>query len=227
MRAPAGWLLAAGLGAYDGIILIASLILGAVSTGRILHGPLVPGGAGLVGSAMALAASRDVSVSSQVDKEGSAPTTERHDLTTDLAYEASELAGTYVSQGWNWRPPARSRSNPMARDALAAHARDELGISGGIPAQTQCRPRWPCPTGAAGPLALAVVSPAPLLVGHRHRSACLPGRARCHWRKGWWCASPQAGLGCHLPGCTGHGSHNWNWPAVRHDNLNKGDTTDG
>ena len=176
-----GWLLAAGLRAYDGIILIASLILGAVSTGRVLHGALVPGGAGLVASAMALAASEDVSVSSQVDTEGSAPTTERHDLTTDLAYEAEELAGTYVSQGLNRRSPARSRSNPMARDALAAHARDELGISGGIPAQTQCRPRWPCPTGAAGPLALAVVSPAPLLVGHRHRSACLPGRARRRW----------------------------------------------
>jgi vacuolar iron transporter family protein len=124
-----GWLRAAVLGANDGIISTASLLLG-VSAANATHSDvLVAGVAGLVAGAMSMAAGEYVSVQSQVDTEQADLELERKELLTDPSGEHKELAGLYMERGLD--PPLAKQvaGQLMARDALGAHAREELGIS--------------------------------------------------------------------------------------------------
>jgi vacuolar iron transporter family protein len=124
-----GWLRAAVMGANDGIVSVASLILGVAAAGGTGSEVAVAGMAGLVAGAMSMAAGEYISVSSQADTEESDLARERGELSTDDASERAELAGIYVSRGLD-PPLARQVADQlMAHDALGAHARDELGIS--------------------------------------------------------------------------------------------------
>ncbi len=124
-----GWLRAAVLGANDGIVSTASLVMG-IAAARADHRQiLLTGVAGLVAGAMSMAAGEYVSVSSQADTEAADLARERKELATDLEMEQEELAGIYEQRGLE---PALAREvarQMMAHDALAAHARDELGIT--------------------------------------------------------------------------------------------------
>lgn len=123
-----GWLRAAVLGANDGIVSTASLVLGVAAADGGREAVLVAGVAGLVAGAMSMAAGEYVSVSSQADTEASDLARERGELATDDAAERAELAAIYVARGLE-PPLAKQVSDAlMAHDALGAHARDELGI---------------------------------------------------------------------------------------------------
>jgi VIT1/CCC1 family predicted Fe2+/Mn2+ transporter len=162
-----GWLRAAVLGANDGIISTASLILGVVSASGLRHDALVAGVAGLVAGAMAMAAGEYVSVSSQADTEGAALAKERHELAADHASEVAELAHIYEARGVEAELARDVAQQLMRHDALAAHARDELGISeltGANPIQAALASAMTFAAGAAAPLILATVSPLPLLL---------------------------------------------------------------
>ena len=124
-----GWLRAAVLGANDGIVSTASLILG-VAAASATQGPvLVAGVAGLVAGAMSMAAGEYVSVSSQSDTEQADIERERIELATDGARELAELAAIYVHRGLDKDLAKQVATQLTAKDALAAHTRDELGIS--------------------------------------------------------------------------------------------------
>jgi VIT1/CCC1 family predicted Fe2+/Mn2+ transporter len=124
-----GWLRAAVLGANDGIISTASLILG-VASAHVSHGNLLTTGmAGLAAGAMSMATGEYVSVSSQADSEKAALAQEKAELDADFDAEHRELAGIYVSRGLDRLLAGQVASKLMAHDALGAHARDELGIS--------------------------------------------------------------------------------------------------
>jgi VIT1/CCC1 family predicted Fe2+/Mn2+ transporter len=124
-----GWLRAAVLGANDGILSTSSLIVGVAASGAGHGAVLTAGIAGLVSGALSMAAGEYVSVSSQRDAERADLTRERHELATDAEGELIELTGIYMQRGLD-RPLARKVAEQLtAKDALAAHARDELGIS--------------------------------------------------------------------------------------------------
>lgn len=157
-----GWLRAAVLGANDGIISTASLILGVVSASSLRHDALVAGVAGLVAGAMAMAAGEYVSVSSQADTEGAALAKERHELATDQGAEITELAGIYENRGVAPDLAHEVALQLMAHDAVGAHARDELGISETIsanPVQAAFASALTFSVGAAAPLLLAAFLP--------------------------------------------------------------------
>jgi len=124
-----GWLRAAVLGANDGLVSTASLILGVAAAGVEGHGIVVSGVAGLVAGSMSMAAGEYVSVSSQSDTEEADLARERGELATDDAAERAELAGIYRSRGLDPALARQVADQLMAHDALGAHARDELGIS--------------------------------------------------------------------------------------------------
>ena len=162
-----GWLRAAVLGANDGIISTASLILGVASAAASQHDVLLTGVAGLVAGAMSMAAGEYVSVSSQSDTEHADLARERDELANDPAREKEELAQIYVARGLEADLAREVAEQLMARNALSAHARDELGIS----EMTTARPIQAALTsaatfavGAAAPLALALVAPAQVLI---------------------------------------------------------------
>ncbi|WP_026440708.1 VIT1/CCC1 transporter family protein [Acidocella facilis] len=162
-----GWLRAAVLGANDGIISTASLILGVVSAGGGRHEALVAGVAGLVAGAMAMAAGEYVSVSSQADTEDAALAKERHELATDHASELAELAHIYEQRGVDAALAQEVARQLMAHDALGAHARDELGLSehtSANPIQAALASALTFSAGAAVPLILAVVISLPRLM---------------------------------------------------------------
>jgi VIT1/CCC1 family predicted Fe2+/Mn2+ transporter len=117
------------LGANDGIVSTASLILGVAAAGGKGNGVVVAGVAGLVAGAMSMAAGEYVSVSSQADTEKADLERERKELAADDALEHAELAGIYVSRGLDPALARQVAQQLMAHDALGAHARDELGIS--------------------------------------------------------------------------------------------------
>ncbi len=124
-----GWLRAAVLGANDGIVSTASLIIGVASANASHDAILVAGVAGLVAGAMSMAAGEYVSVSSQSDTEQADLARERIELATDNEREQAELTSIYVNRGLD-EPLARQVAQQlMAKDALGAHARDELGLS--------------------------------------------------------------------------------------------------
>lgn len=124
-----GWLRAAVLGANDGIVSTASLVVGIAASHATRSAVLVAGVAGLVAGAMSMAAGEYVSVSSQADTENADLERERKELATDKGFEQDELASIYVGRGLEPELAQQVAAQLMAHDALAAHARDELGIS--------------------------------------------------------------------------------------------------
>lgn len=124
-----GWLRAAVLGANDGLISTASLVVGVAASGTSRSAILIAGVAGLVAGSMSMAAGEYVSVSSQADTESADLARERHELATDPESERAELTGIYVDRGLTPDLAAQVTEQLMAKDALAAHARDELGLS--------------------------------------------------------------------------------------------------
>lgn len=123
-----GWLRASVLGANDGLISTASLVVGVAAAGAAPNAIIVSAVAGLLAGAMSMAAGEYVSVSSQSDTERADLEKERAELATDEHGERAELAGIYVGRGLNPELAARVADQLMAHDALGAHARDELGI---------------------------------------------------------------------------------------------------
>ncbi|HYN53858.1 MAG TPA: VIT family protein [Methylotenera sp.] len=123
-----GWLRAAVLGANDGIVSTASLIIGVASAGASHESVLITGLAGLVAGAMSMAAGEYVSVSSQSDTEAADLTRERLELKNDHESELKELAGIYIGRGLTPDLAHQVAVQLTAHDALGAHARDELGI---------------------------------------------------------------------------------------------------
>src|SRR5689334_14107826 len=124
-----GWLRAAVLGANDGIVSTASLIVGVAAAQASRSSVLIAGVAGLVAGAMSMAAGEYVSVSSQSDTEQADLARERKELTENVAFEHEELAQLYVQRGVNPGLARQVAEQLMAKDALGSHARDELGIS--------------------------------------------------------------------------------------------------
>jgi VIT1/CCC1 family predicted Fe2+/Mn2+ transporter len=157
------WLRAAVLGANDGIVSTASLVLGVAAAHASHAGILVAGAAGLVAGAMSMAAGEYVSVHSQADSEDAELQKERHELHTDNEGEHKELAAIYVVRGLD---PALAREvavQLMAHDALEAHARDELGITEALrarPLQAALASATSFAVGAALPLLVAALAPA-------------------------------------------------------------------
>jgi VIT1/CCC1 family predicted Fe2+/Mn2+ transporter len=158
-----GWLRAAVLGANDGIISTASLILGVASAAASRNDVLLTGIAGLVAGAMSMAAGEYVSVSSQSDTENADITRERRELSDNPEFEKEELAQIYVARGVEAGLARQVAQQLMTRDALSAHARDELGISeitAARPVQAALASAATFSIGAAAPLGLVLVSPA-------------------------------------------------------------------
>jgi VIT1/CCC1 family predicted Fe2+/Mn2+ transporter len=157
-----GWLRAAVLGANDGIVSTASLILG-VAAAHSAHGNVVLAGvAGLVAGAMSMATGEYVSVYSQADTERAALAEERNELTQDYLGEKRELAAIYVRRGLNLQLAREVADKLMEHDALGAHARDELGISSlstARPLQAAIASALSFSAGAALPLVVAALVP--------------------------------------------------------------------
>ena len=161
------WLRAAVLGANDGIVSTASLVLGVAAAHGSREAILVAGVAGLVAGAMSMAAGEYVSVYSQADTEKAELDRERAELAADSAGEHRELTGIYIARGLE---PALARTvaeQLMAHDALDAHARDELGISETLsaqPVQAALSSAASFAVGAALPMATAALTPTALLI---------------------------------------------------------------
>ena len=158
-----GWLRAAVLGANDGIISTASLVVGVAAAHATPHSVLVAGVAGLVAGAMSMATGEYVSVSSQADSEQADLAREREELRTDLLAEQQELAAIYVGRGLAPTLATQVAQQLMARDALGTHAREELGISETIaanPIQAAMASAASFTVGAALPLATILLAPA-------------------------------------------------------------------
>lgn len=130
-----GWLRAAVLGANDGIVSTASLVLGVAAAGADSQAILVAGVAGLVAGAMSMAAGEYVSVSSQADTERADLARESEELAVSPEYEQAELAAIYVKRGLDPALASNVATQLMQHDALGAHARDELGISDSLTAR--------------------------------------------------------------------------------------------
>lgn len=162
-----GWLRAAVLGANDGIVSTASLIVGVAAAAQGRGDVLIAGVAALVAGAMSMAAGEYVSVSSQLDTERADLTRETAELAAQPELELQELAGFYVARGVE---PALAREVALqltAKDALGAHARDELGIteaSTAKPVQAAITSALTFAAGAALPLLAAAVAPLPMVV---------------------------------------------------------------
>ena len=161
-----GWLRAAVLGANDGIVSTASLVLGVAAGGAEPAAVMMAGIAGTVAGAMSMAAGEYVSVSSQSDTETSDLRREQKELEAQPAAEQEELAGIYAARGVEPELAAKVAAQLMARDALASHARDELGISHTTraqPVQAAFASAGSFAVGAVVPLAVAGLVPASVL----------------------------------------------------------------
>ncbi|HET7833971.1 MAG TPA: VIT family protein [Gallionella sp.] len=152
-----GWLRAAVLGANDGIVSTASLVLGVAAAHATHAGILTAGVAGLVAGAMSMAAGEYVSVHSQADTEKADLEREKLELLTDVTGEHRELAGIYVARGLDPALARQVADQLMAHDALGAHARDELGI-------TEVHTARPLQAALASAASFAVGAALPLLV---------------------------------------------------------------
>ena len=166
IAARAGWLRAAVLGANDGILSTSSLILGVAAASATPHTVLITGAAALVAGAMSMAAGEYVSVSSQLDSEKALLTRERRELSEDVEAERRELAAIYVERGVDADLAPTIARQLMAKDALGAHARDELGLTEATtarPVQAALASAASFGVGSAAPLAMVILSPAGLL----------------------------------------------------------------
>ena len=180
-----GWLRAAVLGANDGIVSTASLIVGVAAAAATRNDVLIAGVAGLVAGAMSMAAGEYVSVSSQSDTEQADLARERKELSENGEFELDELADVYVKRGVDQALARQVAQQLMAKDALTAHARDELGISEittARPVQAALTSAATFSVGAAMPLLMVVVSPAdalvPIVSGCVFGLSCSSGRHR-------------------------------------------------
>lgn len=161
-----GWLRAAVMGANDGILSTASLILGIAAAGATGHTVLITGIAGLVAGAMSMAAGEYVSVSSQADTQEADMVREGKELDTDDKFERAELAEIYVSRGLDPALARQVTDQLMVHDALGAHARDELGISEiqhARPVLAAFASAGTFAVGAALPLMVVLLAPAKML----------------------------------------------------------------
>lgn len=158
-----GWLRAAVLGANDGTISVASLVIGVAAAGATQESILLTGVAGLVAGAMSMAAGEYVSVQSQADTEGADIEREKRELETDPEHELEELTSIYEARGLD-QPLARQVAEAlMKKDALGAHARDELGITETLrarPIQAAFSSAVSFVAGAVIPIAAALLAPA-------------------------------------------------------------------
>lgn len=157
-----GWLRAAVLGANDGLISTASLVVGVAASGVPRASVLIAGVAGLVAGAMSMAAGEYVSVSSQADTEGADLARERRELATDESAERAELTAIYVGRGLSPSLASQVSEQLMAKDALAAHARDELGLfetTAARPLQAALASAVTFAVGALVPVAVAALVP--------------------------------------------------------------------
>ena len=162
-----GWLRAAVLGADDGIVSTASLILGVAAAHASRSNVLLAGTAGLVAGAMSMAAGEYVSVHSQADTEKADIERERKELKTDDAGERKELTAIYVARGLDPALAKQVVDQLMAHDALGAHVRDELGISQVLPARPPQAPLASAASfalGAALPLLVTLWTPGAQLI---------------------------------------------------------------
>jgi VIT1/CCC1 family predicted Fe2+/Mn2+ transporter len=158
-----GWLRAAVLGSNDGILSTASLVVGVAAANGSRSGVLIAGIAGLVAGAMSMAAGEYVSVHSQKDTEEADLALEREELRTDDSGERQELAAIYVRRGLDPVLARQVADQLMARDALGAHAHDELGISAALvarPIQAALTSAASFTFGAAMPLVVTALVPA-------------------------------------------------------------------
>lgn len=161
-----GWLRAAVLGANDGIVSTASLVLGVAAAGATAQNILITGVAGLVAGAMSMAAGEYVSVSSQSDTEQADIAKERLELATQPVHEHAELAAIYLARGLDTATAQAVATQLMAHDALGAHSRDELGISdttAAKPVQAALASALTFAVGAALPLLVVLVVPVAML----------------------------------------------------------------
>jgi VIT1/CCC1 family predicted Fe2+/Mn2+ transporter len=164
----AGWLRAAVLGANDGIVSTASLVLGVAAAEASRHSIVIAGIAGLVAGAMSMAAGEYVSVHSQADSEQADLQRERQELDANIEGEHRELAAIYVGRGLQPALARKVAEQLMAHDALDAHARDELGIIEALkarPLQAAGASALSFAVGAALPLLVALFAPAAWLLG--------------------------------------------------------------
>ena len=162
-----GWLRAAVLGANDGIVSTASLILGVAAAGASTKSIVIAGVAGLVAGAMAMAAGEYVSVSSQADTERADLDRERKELAADPKQEHKEMTAIYVRRGLDAGLASNVATQLMAHDALGAHGRDELGISEtstARPVQAALASAVTFSVGAALPLLIALLVPISVLM---------------------------------------------------------------
>jgi vacuolar iron transporter family protein len=174
-----GWLRAAVLGANDGLISTASLIVGVAAASPSRHEIIVAGVAGLVAGATSMAAGEFVSVSSQADTEEADMARERHELTEQPEAELDELPEIYERRGVEPGLARTAAQQMMAKDAFAAHARDELGISSHTlarPIQAALTSAATFAAGAAFPLVVSLIAPAGAIPG-TVSVACLVGLA--------------------------------------------------
>src|ERR1700734_1845275 len=162
-----GWLRAAVLGANDGIVSTASLVLGVAAAHGTRSNVLVAGIAGLVAGAMSMASGEYVSVHSQADTEHADLEIERAELTADDKGEHKELAAIYVGRGLDPTLAKQVADQLMAHDALGAHAHDELGISETLrarPIQAAFASASSFAVGAGLPLLVTAIGPAAALI---------------------------------------------------------------
>ncbi|WP_417229545.1 VIT1/CCC1 transporter family protein [Brevundimonas sp.] len=162
-----GWMRAAVLGANDGIVSTASLIVGVAAAGSPKSAILIAGGAGLVAGALSMAAGEYVSVSSQSDTETADLAREAEELATNPEAEHHELAGIYIMRGLTPDLAVQVATQLMAKDALGAHARDELGISEistARPIQAAWTSALTFALGAAAPLVVVSLTPSSLTI---------------------------------------------------------------
>lgn len=162
-----GWLRAAVLGANDGIVSTASLLLGVAAAGAEQHTVLLTGIAGLVAGAMSMAAGEYVSVHSQADTENADLAREQAELETDPAAEHRELTAIYLARGLDPQLAEQVAEQLMTHDALGAHARDELGISETLaarPVQAALASAASFSAGAVLPLAIVMLVPLAYLI---------------------------------------------------------------
>ncbi|MEP7362569.1 MAG: VIT family protein [Acidobacteriota bacterium] len=162
-----GWLRAAVLGANDGILSTASLVLGVAAAHTSHSGVMVAGVAGLVAGAMSMAAGEYVSVHSQADTEQAELARERSELEADEEFEHQELSAIYVERGLDPALAEQVAHQLMAHDALGAHARDELGITEELsarPIQAALTSAASFAMGAALPLLVTALAPEAMLL---------------------------------------------------------------
>jgi len=162
-----GWLRAAVLGANDGIVSTASLVLGVAAAGASSKNILIAGVAGLVAGAMSMAAGEYVSVSSQADTERADLDLERKELAADPEHEHAEMTAIYVGRGLDAGLASNVTTQLMAHDALGAHGRDELGISDTLtarPVQAALTSAGTFSVGAVLPLLIVLLVPVSALM---------------------------------------------------------------